>query len=175
MKLDQLLVATGNEGKVQELRGLLSARSIELVLLSNFPNILPVEETGSTFRENAELKAAGYSSATGLYAVADDSGLEVAALKGRPGVLSARYGGDDLCDRERIDIVLNEMSLKPDVPRTARLFRQFHLRIQAEVSSSRVKANAAERSFTSQGEWAALDTIRSSCPMDFPKHLVSYL
>lgn len=120
MKLDQLLIATGNKGKVAELRRLLSATSIRLIDLSNFADVEPVAETGSTFRENAELKAAGYSAATGLFAMADDSGLEIEALDGRPGIFSARYGGDGLTDRERIDVVLNEMSLVANSVRTAR-------------------------------------------------------
>ncbi len=120
MKIDQLLIATGNKGKVRELHELLSATSIELIDLSNYPDVEAVAETGSTFSENAELKAAGYSYATGLFAMADDSGLEIDALQGRPGVYSARYGGDELTDRQRIDIVLEEMRLNPGAPRTAR-------------------------------------------------------
>ncbi len=120
MKVDQILIATRNNGKVRELRGLLLATSIELMDLSNFPKVEPIAETGSTFRENAELKAAGYSSATGLFAMADDSGLQVDALDGRPGVFSGRYGGGDLSDLERMDVVIEEMGLKPELPRTAR-------------------------------------------------------
>jgi XTP/dITP diphosphohydrolase len=104
-----LLLATGNTGKTAELRKLLSGIEVELIDLSSFPSIESVHETGSTFRENAEIKASGYAKATGMYAVADDSGLEVFALGGEPGVHSARYGGPDLDDRGRINLLLEKM------------------------------------------------------------------
>lgn len=120
MKIDQLLIATGNKGKVREIRGLLPATSFDLIDLWNFPNVSPIPETGSTFRENAELKAVGYSTATGMFAVADDSGLEIEALGGRPGIFSARYGGDELNDNQRIVLLLDEMKFLPQDERSAR-------------------------------------------------------
>jgi XTP/dITP diphosphohydrolase len=104
-----LLLATGNAGKTAELRKLLSAIDIELVDLSAFPSVESVPETGTTFRENAEIKASEYAIATGMYAVADDSGLEVFALGGEPGVYSARYGGTGLDDHGRTEILLENM------------------------------------------------------------------
>ncbi len=90
----QLLVATGNAGKLAEFRQLLSGDRIEIVGLEAFADTVEVEETGTTFAENSLLKAVGYAKQTGMIAIADDSGLEIDALDGRPGVHSARYLGD---------------------------------------------------------------------------------
>jgi XTP/dITP diphosphohydrolase len=89
----KLLVATSNHGKLREILGLLSGAPVELVTLESFPSIEEPEETGQTFAENARLKALYYNRATGLPSVADDSGLEIAALDGVPGVQSARWCG----------------------------------------------------------------------------------
>lgn len=109
LPLTTLLLATGNAGKTAELRKLLSNIEVELIDLSSFPAIESIPETGITFRENAEIKASGYAKAAGMYAVADDSGLEVFALAGEPGVHSARYGGPGLDDRGRTDLLLENM------------------------------------------------------------------
>ena len=92
---NRLLVATTNPGKVREIAGILSAVPIELVSLSEFADVGEPEETGATFAENARLKALYYHQATGLPSVADDSGLEIDALDGAPGVHSARWEGND--------------------------------------------------------------------------------
>jgi XTP/dITP diphosphohydrolase len=89
-----LLLATTNPGKVREIRGILTGIPIELVSLEQFPDLVEPEETGATFAENARLKALYYNHATGLAAVADDSGLVIDALGGEPGVHSARWHGD---------------------------------------------------------------------------------
>jgi XTP/dITP diphosphohydrolase len=89
----KLLVATGNHGKLREILALLSGAPVELVTLESFPSIEEPGETGRTFAENARLKALYYNRATGLPTVADDSGLEIAALDGVPGVQSARWCG----------------------------------------------------------------------------------
>jgi XTP/dITP diphosphohydrolase len=96
-----LLIATSNEGKLRELRVMLSDLSFELVALRDFPDLWAVPETGSTFIENASLKATGYARQAGLMTLADDSGLEVRALGGAPGVLSARYLGEATSYAER--------------------------------------------------------------------------
>jgi XTP/dITP diphosphohydrolase len=88
----QLLIATENKGKRRELQQLLADLPVELVLPSEVGLTLKVEETGSTYAENAALKASAYAQACGLIALADDSGLEVDALGGAPGLYSARYG-----------------------------------------------------------------------------------
>lgn len=90
-----LLIATTNRGKLREIDGILEGTPVSLVTLVEFPGIAEPEETGETFAENARLKALYYAQATGLSAVADDSGLEIAALDNAPGVHSARWHGTD--------------------------------------------------------------------------------
>lgn len=91
----KLLVATTNPGKVREIGGMLAGLPIELVTLDAFADLQEPAETGTTFADNARLKALYYHRATGLPSVADDSGLEIAALDGLPGVHSARWEGTD--------------------------------------------------------------------------------
>jgi XTP/dITP diphosphohydrolase len=91
----KLLVATTNPGKMREIAGILAGIPVDLATLSDFPDLDEPEETGATFAENARLKALYYHQATGLPSVADDSGLEIAALDGAPGVHSARWEGTD--------------------------------------------------------------------------------
>jgi XTP/dITP diphosphohydrolase len=90
-----LLIATTKPGKLSEIRGILAGAPIELVSLERFPDVAEPEETGATFAANAQLKALYYHAQTGLPAVADDSGIEIDALGGAPGVQSARWHGDD--------------------------------------------------------------------------------
>jgi XTP/dITP diphosphohydrolase len=90
-----LLVATTNPGKLREIRPLLAGVPVELVTLDRWAGLEAPEETGKTFEENAQLKARFYAEATGLTTVAEDSGLEIDALGGAPGVESARYAGVD--------------------------------------------------------------------------------
>jgi len=115
----KLLIATGNVGKIVELKGLVADLRIEVVGLDSFPYVSEVPETGSTFGENARLKAIGYAEQTGLPALADDSGLEVSALQGRPGVLSARYGGN-VPFTEKMQTLLSELELTGATDRSAR-------------------------------------------------------
>ena len=90
-----LLIATTNPGKIREIRGILEGLPIELETLERFPGVAEPEETGTTFAENARLKALYYTDQTGLPAVADDSGIEIAALDNAPGIHSARWHGTD--------------------------------------------------------------------------------
>jgi len=90
-----LVIATTNPGKIREIEGILRGVPVELRTLTSLPAIAEPEETGATFADNARLKALYYASATGLPCVADDSGLEIDALGGLPGVHSARWEGDD--------------------------------------------------------------------------------
>ena len=115
-----LLVATHNQGKIREYRELLANLPISVTWLDQEGITLEVEETGKTFIENACLKAEQYASLSGLWTWADDSGLEVDALGGQPGVYSARYGGPGLSDRERYLRLLAALREIPDAPRTAR-------------------------------------------------------
>src|SRR5215210_8880636 len=102
----ELLIATGNKGKIAEFQSLLASLPLRLRNLAEFPEIREVEETGTTFSNNAVLKAKGYAGQTGLWTLADDSGLEVDALNGAPGVFSARYGGAGLTDADRVKRLL---------------------------------------------------------------------
>lgn len=112
----KLLFSTGNAGKLRELRALVGD-AVEVVSLKDLPPVPEPEEDGATFEDNAVLKARAYSKATGLPALADDSGLCVDALDGRPGVLSARYAPGD--DRARYEKLLGELEGVPDGKRTA--------------------------------------------------------
>jgi XTP/dITP diphosphohydrolase len=115
----ELLIATNNPGKVAELKDLLAKLPVELLCLLDFNNIIEAEETGLTFSENAQIKARSYAAQTGVPALADDSGLEVEALDGRPGVLSARYGGEETSFSEKITRLLKELGAAHDVHRRA--------------------------------------------------------
>ena len=117
----ELLIATRNAGKVCEVEMLLEGLPLRFRSLAEFPEIVEVEETGATFAENAALKARGYAAQTRLWALADDSGLEVEALGGAPGVFSARYaGGAHASDAERTAHLLAELSRTGDTGRRAR-------------------------------------------------------
>jgi len=116
----RLLIATNNLGKVAEFRRLLEGCGWELVTPADIGLELEVEEAGQTYAENATIKAEAYAKASGLVTLADDSGLEVDALGGRPGPLSARYAGPDRTDEERVQALLQELTGVPDDKRTAR-------------------------------------------------------
>lgn len=120
MSRQRLLIASNNAHKVEEFRRLLADLPIELVTPRDIGLDLDVEETGDTFEENARLKAHAFAEASGLPALADDSGIEVDALDGRPGVRSARYGGPGLDDPGRTQLLLREMSGVPDGRRACR-------------------------------------------------------
>ena len=115
-----LLVATHNTGKVQEFADMLADLDVTWLTLDDAGVTLDVAETGSTFYENGVLKARTYAERTGLLTLADDSGLEVDALNGRPGVQTARYGGDGLTAEQRYRRLLQELAGVPWEARTAR-------------------------------------------------------
>ena len=115
-----IVIATGNAGKARELAELFGTLGVVLQTLAEFTGLTEVAETGSTFAENARLKAVGYAEQTGSYCLADDSGLEVTALGGRPGVLSARYGGEDINYAGRMRLLLGEVAATGDHDRSAR-------------------------------------------------------
>ena len=117
----QYVIATHNAHKLIELQRILTPLGIEGVTDRDLGIELPeVEETGTTFAENAYLKAASACQVTGLPAIADDSGLVVDALGGRPGVYSARYGGEEATDDDRNVLILGEMKDVPKGERSAR-------------------------------------------------------
>ncbi|MBE9503213.1 MAG: XTP/dITP diphosphatase [Proteobacteria bacterium] len=108
-----IVIATRNPGKVRELQSLLDSVDVHLLSLDDFDQIGEVEETGNTFEENALLKATEVAKATGYVTIADDSGLMVDVLDGRPGVLSARYAGDNASDSDNNKKLLNELKDLP--------------------------------------------------------------
>ena len=116
----KLLVATHNRGKILEYRALLHDLPLTVTWLDEERITTDVAETGATFAENACLKAATYARLAGLWTWADDSGLEVDALDGRPGAYSARYGGPGLSDADRYRRLLGELQGIPPERRTAR-------------------------------------------------------
>ena len=105
----KLLLATNNPGKIRELDSLLQGTPFVVATPESEGIDLEVEETGTTFEENARLKAEAFARASGLCAMADDSGLEVDALGGEPGVYSARYAGPDATDEERVRYLLGKL------------------------------------------------------------------
>ncbi len=117
----KFIIATNNKKKLREMGAILGNLGVEAVSLAEAGVESDVEETGTTFEENSRLKAVAAMEKSGLPAIADDSGLEVDALGGEPGIYSARYGGD-LCadDKERYEYLLKNMENVPDGKRSAR-------------------------------------------------------
>lgn len=115
-----LLVATRNQGKVRELNVLLASTGFELRGLADFPDAPHVAETADTYLGNAELKAQALARYTKLPTLADDSGLEVDALNGAPGVRSARFAGETASDADNIALLLQRLRGVADAQRTAR-------------------------------------------------------
>jgi XTP/dITP diphosphohydrolase len=116
----ELLIATTNPGKMLEIQRAFSDLPLMLRSLDEFPDIALVEETGTTYEENALLKALNYAEQTRCWALADDSGLEVTGLNGLPGVRSARYGGANASDGERTQKLIRELDGKAFHKRSAR-------------------------------------------------------
>lgn len=117
--MTQIVLASNNQGKVREIGQMLAELELEVVPQSTF-NIEDAEETGLTFVENAIIKARHASAEAGLPAIADDSGLEVDALNGAPGIYSARFAGQDASDEQNLQKLLNELENIPEAQRTAR-------------------------------------------------------
>lgn len=118
--MKEIVIATKNAGKVREFAALFAKRGVEVKSLLDFPDAPDVAETGSTFAENAVLKAEAASRRLKRPVIADDSGLVVDALGGRPGVHSARYAGEDKNDARNIAKLLRELDGVPMEQRTAR-------------------------------------------------------
>lgn len=116
----KLLIATHNRGKLKEFQELLDDPDFELLTLDDVGIGSDVEETGSTFDENARLKAVTYARQSGLLALGDDSGLQVDSLNGEPGVYSKRYAGEGKSDAERNAFLLDKLKNTPPEKRTAR-------------------------------------------------------
>ncbi len=123
--MKKLVIATNNRGKVREYQELLDGCGFELVTPGDLGLAFNPEESGSTYADNATIKAVEASRMSGLTALGDDSGIEVDALDGRPGLFSARYAGpgvfsDDIAEAEQLRLLLGEIADVPDERRTAR-------------------------------------------------------
>ncbi|MCC6905893.1 MAG: XTP/dITP diphosphatase [Anaerolineae bacterium] len=118
--MTRILVATHNPGKLREYAELLADLNLHWLTLDDAGITFEVEETGTTFEENARLKAVEYARSSGMLTLADDSGLEVEALGGEPGVYSARYGGNGYDDIGRYRLVLEKLAATPAPRRQAR-------------------------------------------------------
>jgi XTP/dITP diphosphohydrolase len=116
----KLLLATTNQGKAREYQAMLQGIPFKLVTLSNENITLDVDETGRTYEANARLKALTYAKESGLLTMADDSGLEMDALGGEPGIRSARYAGKGVSDADRNDYLLSKLKNVPEKERGAR-------------------------------------------------------
>jgi XTP/dITP diphosphohydrolase len=143
----KLLLATTNQGKLKELRRILGAEGLDFTSLGDCA--VDVEETGETFAENALLKARYYHQVSGLTTIADDSGLEVEALNGAPGIYSARYAGAGASDLQRIHKLLEEMKDAPTDKRGARF-----------VCVAAIVWNGGERVFTGEARGTLLKELR---------------
>lgn len=117
--MKKIVLATGNQGKVREMADLLVDFGFDVVAQTEL-NVPEAEETGTTFIENAIIKARHAAKITGLPAIADDSGLEVDYLQGAPGIYSARYAGENASDQQNLEKLLAAMEGVPDEQRTAR-------------------------------------------------------
>jgi len=115
----EVVIATRNTGKLRELEAILAPFSLKLISLKDFPEIPDVLEDGATFSENAGKKARTVAHLTGRLTIADDSGLCVDVLQGRPGIFSSRFAGDKATDRERYQKLLDEMTGIPEGQRGA--------------------------------------------------------
>ncbi|SIT83506.1 XTP/dITP diphosphatase [Edaphobacillus lindanitolerans] len=118
--MKDVIIATKNRGKAKDFETLLAPYGVRVLTLHDVAEDLDVEETGTTFRENARLKAETVAERLGKIVIADDSGLAVDALDGRPGVYSARFSGEGATDERNIEKLLGELKKVPDEERTAR-------------------------------------------------------
>jgi XTP/dITP diphosphohydrolase len=116
----RVVLATGNENKVREIRQIIGDAPVEFLSLNDFPDVKPAEEDGSTFEENALKKAIAVWDQTGLSALADDSGLEVDALDGAPGIVSARYAGEPVSYEANNKKLIEALRGVPEDKREAR-------------------------------------------------------
>ena len=116
----EIVLATRNRGKVREIKNLLGDMDVDIKSLHDFPDMVPIEETGKDYRENAKIKAETVASLTGKIAIADDSGLEVYALNGKPGKDSARFIDKDMAYEEKNKILLHMLEEVPLKERGAR-------------------------------------------------------
>lgn len=136
----QLVIGTRNVKKGRELAEILAPHGIEVATLAEFPDAIEVDETGSTFAENAGLKACQQAKHLQQWVLADDSGIEVDALSGSPGVFSARYAGPDATDDENNQKLLAELAMTPWERRTAQYV--CHITLTNPAGEVRAEAHA---------------------------------
>jgi XTP/dITP diphosphohydrolase len=136
-----IVLASRNRKKAVEFAELLAPHGIELQRLSDFPAVPEVVESGTTFAENAELKASQTARALGCWTLADDSGLMVDALDGAPGIYSARYAGTDATDAENRDKLLCALANVPDEQRQAQFV--CHLAVADNTGAIRLSASGS--------------------------------
>ncbi|SDJ64542.1 XTP/dITP diphosphatase [Salimicrobium halophilum] len=132
--MKEIVIATNNKGKVKEFEQMFSALGTRVKSLQDFEEDIDVEETGETFEENALLKAETISRKWNIPVIADDSGIVVDALDGRPGVYSARYAGEEKNDKKNLEKVLNELGSTSVKDRTARFVCVIAVAIPGEES-----------------------------------------
>lgn len=137
-KENKLLMATRNKGKAAELLELLSDLPVEIMTLSDFPDLEEAEETGQTFRENAIEKALQAAEYTGLISLADDSGLEVEILDGQPGVYSARFAGEPKDDDRNNQKLLSLLQNVPLARRRARFVSVIAITVPGEKGEAQI-------------------------------------
>lgn len=156
MDYKQILMATRNKGKVLELKALLKDLPLNILTLEDFPQIPEIPETGDTFMENASIKAYEVCKRTGLLTIADDSGLMVEALKGSPGVYSARFAGEPVSDERNNRKLLELMRNTPPGKRTARFVSVIAIAVFDQELGPKL--------YTTQGECQGeiLDEMRGS-------------
>ena len=116
----EILIGTGNGGKVTEIKRVMKDLPLKLHVVTDFSDLIPPVECGSSYADNAIIKARSYAGQTGLWALADDSGLEVTSLNGLPGLRSARFGGEGLSDAGRTSLLLSELLAVQSDERSAR-------------------------------------------------------
>lgn len=134
--MKEVIIATKNPGKAREFEHIFASRGIEVKTLLDFPEIPEVEETGTTFEENAILKAEAVSHALNRMVIGDDSGLMVDALEGRPGIFSARYAGEQKNDQNNTNKVLAELENVPEEKRTARFYCALAVAVPGQKTST---------------------------------------
>ena len=131
--MQTVIIASGNKGKLKEFQELMAGLPVEVKSLKDYPEIGEIEENGATFADNAYIKAKAVYDATGCLCIADDSGLEVDALDGAPGIFSARYAGEEKDDAANNAKLLQALENVPDTARGA----QFHCAIVAIAADGR--------------------------------------
>jgi XTP/dITP diphosphohydrolase len=135
--MPMLLLATTNRGKIREICHLLQGIPFDVVTPTDLGIDLTVKEDKPSYGENAQLKAEAYSNASGLITMADDSGLEVDALNGEPGIRSARYAGDNSSDQNRIEYLLGKLREIPEEKRAARFVCVIAIAVPGEKTKLR--------------------------------------